>query len=141
MADHKKGITLTEIAQEIEGKIGVKPNLVKNVIKALIEVAEEEIAQGHAFSIPGFFKLKHGYRPALKKGRLVRNPQTGEQEKAAEGRPASITVRATALAKMKKAAPSPTSKAGKPIAEEGKARAQAAAERKAQREAEEAEQS
>lgn len=136
MADHKKGISLSEIAKEIEDKIGVKPNLTKNVIKALIEVAADEIEQGHVFTIPGFVKFRHGYRPALKKGREVRDPSTGETKKAEEGKPASIVVRASALAKIKKAAPSPTSKAGKPIAEEGKARAAAAAERKKQREAE-----
>jgi nucleoid DNA-binding protein len=136
----EKSLTMTEIAQAIEDKIGVKPNLAKNVIKALIEVAEDEIAAGKPFTISGFFKLYHGYRPALKKGREIRNPQTGETEKAAEGKPARIVVRATPLSKVKKAAPSPTSKAGKPIADEGKARAAAAAERKAQREAEAAEQ-
>jgi nucleoid DNA-binding protein len=131
-----KSINMTEITREIETKIGVKPNLAKNVIKALIEVAEDEIAKGKVFSIPGFVKLSHGYKPALKKGREVRDPSTGEIHKAAEGKPAEITVKARALAKVKKAAPSPTSKAGKPIAEEGKARAAAAAERKKQREAE-----
>lgn len=131
-----KSLSMTEIANLIEAKIGVKPNLVKNVIKALIEVLIEETAAGRSVSIPGLVKFSHGYKPALAKGRLVRNPQTGETEKAAAGRPAQITVKARALSKIKQAAPSPTSKAGKPIADAGKARATAAAERKKQREAE-----
>lgn len=132
----EKSITMREIAEEIEAKIGVKPNLAKNVIKALVEVAEDEIQAGHVFSIPRFVKFSHGYSPALKKGREVRDPSTGETKKAEEGRPAKIRVKARALAGLQQAAPSPTSKAGKPIAEAGKERARLAAERKAQREAE-----
>jgi len=131
-----RSITMNEIAKEIEAKTGIKPNLSKNVINAMVEVAQEQIAQGRPFQIPKFIKLSHGYRPLLPKGRLVRNPQTGETEKASESRPASITVKATALSGLKQAAPSPTSKAGKPIADLAKERAKAAAERKAQREAE-----
>ncbi len=136
----EKSLSLTEIAHEIEAKTGIKPNLAKNVIKAMVEVAADEVAQGKPFTISGFIKLYHGYRPALKKGREVRDPSTGETKKAEEGKPAQITVKARVLATIKKAAPSPTSKAGKPIAEAGKERARLAAERKAQREAEAAEQ-
>lgn len=134
MAERAKSVT--DIAKAIEEITGVKPNLTKNVIKALIEVAEHEIGEGRPFTIPGLVKLSHGFKPALKKGRLVRDPRTGETSKAPEGRPASITVKARPLAKIKQAAPSPTSKAGKPIAEAGKARAEAAAQRKAEKEKE-----
>lgn len=134
----QKAMSLTEIASSIEEKTGVKPNLAKSVIKALVEVAEDEIAEGRPFAITGFIKLSHGYKPALKKGRIVRDPSTGETKKAEEGRPAQITVKARALARVKKAAPSPTSKAGKPIAEDAKARSAAAAARRAEREAAEA---
>jgi nucleoid DNA-binding protein len=131
-----RSISMTEISKRIEGKIGVKPNLAKNVIHALQEVIEDEIAAGSPISIPGLVKFSHGYRPMLPKGREIRNPQTNEMTKATESRPASITVRATALKKVKQAAPSPTSKAGKPIADLGKERAKAAAARKKEREAE-----
>lgn len=131
-----RSITMSEIASRIEQKTGVKPNLSKNVIKAMQEVVAEEIAAGNPVTLSGFVKFSHGYKAPLKKGREVRDPKTGETHKAESGRPAEITVRARVLTNLKSAAPSPTSKAGKPIVEAAKARAAAAAQRKAEREAE-----
>lgn len=131
----EKSITFNEIAKRIEDKTGVKPNLAKNVVKALQEVVADEISAGRPVTLTGFVKFSHGFKPALRKGREVRDPSTGATRKAEEGRPASLSVKARALRNLQAAVPTPTSKAGKPIADAAKARANAAAARKAEREA------
>jgi nucleoid DNA-binding protein len=61
-------LTKTHIAQVIEAMTGVKPNLVKNVLDALAELALDEISQGEDFTVPGIAKLSYSYRAPQKKG-------------------------------------------------------------------------
>lgn len=110
----ERSITLTEIADRISDKTGTPRNLNKNVVKALCEVAEEELNAGRAFQIPGLVKFSFGVRKAIRKGTPTRNPWTGEEGKS-EGRPASVRIKARVLAKAQKAAPSAASKVGKAI--------------------------
>ena len=61
-------LTKNEIAREIEAITGVKPTLAKNVLDALAQLAEEEIAAGEDFTIPGVVKLSFRYTAPQKKG-------------------------------------------------------------------------
>lgn len=116
----RKKLSPAAIALRVEEKIGVKPTLTKNVVKAIGEIAAEELLAGNDFAMPGIATVKLAYRP--KKGkRLVRNPQTGETSMA-DPKPAMIAVRAIPNAAMKRAAPSPTTKAGRVVADEYKSK-------------------
>lgn len=55
------------------------------------------------FMLPGLLKISLRKVPARKAGTLIRNPATGEMMKAA-AKPASVRVKARALAKLKAAA-------------------------------------
>jgi nucleoid DNA-binding protein len=61
-------IQINEIASRIEDKTGVKKNLSKTVIKALAEVATEEIKAGNDFTVPGIVRINWNYRKPQKKG-------------------------------------------------------------------------
>lgn len=115
-----KSITARAIALEVEARTGIKPNLAENVIACLAEIAADELASGREFKIPGVVKLRLSYQPRKGK-REVRNPQTGEMMMA-EPKPANIGVRASVMPKMRLNGPSPTSKVGKEIAAEYKAK-------------------
>jgi len=120
MTDVQKPLTITGLAAEIETRIGVKPTLTKNIIKCIGEIAEAEITAGRQFTFPGVGTIRLAYQPRKPK-REVRNPQTGET-RMADPAPAKIAIRARAHPKMKRAAPTPQSKAGKAIADAYKAR-------------------
>jgi nucleoid DNA-binding protein len=108
-----RSISMKDLCEAIEAKVGTKRNLVKGVLGALTEVAVEEIQNGHKFTVPGVATVEPKARKALPK-RKVRNPATGE-ESMAPPRPASIVVKARPVAAIKKAAPSIHSKAGKAL--------------------------
>ena len=113
-------LTINTLAQEIEARIGVKPVLSKNIIKCIADIAEEEVVAGYDFKFPGLATVRLAYQP--KKGkRMVRNPQTGES-RMGDPVPAKIAVRTRPDPRMKRAAPSPTSKAGTVIANAYKAK-------------------
>ena len=115
-----KPLTVTGLAAEIETRIGVKPLLTKHIINVIGEIAEEEVAAGRQFTFPGVATVRLAYQPRKPK-REVRNPQTGET-RMADPTPAKIAIRARAHPKMKRAAPLPTSKGGKVIAQAYKAK-------------------
>lgn len=116
----QKPLTITGIAAEVEERMGVKPNLTKNILKCLADIAEYEVSQGRNFTLPGIGTVRLAYQPRKPK-REVRNPQTGET-RMADPAPAKIVVRARAHPRMKRAVPTPTSKAGKGIADAYKAK-------------------
>jgi nucleoid DNA-binding protein len=120
MTDVQKPLTITGLAAEIETRIGVKPNITKHIIKTIGEIAESEISSGRQFSFPGVATVRLAYQPRKPK-REVRNPQTGET-RMADPAPAKIAIRARAHPKMKRAAPTPQTKAGKAIADAYKAK-------------------
>jgi len=61
-------LTKNDIAQEIEEMTGVKPNLVKNVMDAMAEIAADEVANGEDFAIPGIARIVWRYRKPQAKG-------------------------------------------------------------------------
>jgi len=61
-------LTKNDIAQEIEEMTGVKPNLVKNVMDAMAEIAADEVANGEDFAIPGIERIVWRYRKPQAKG-------------------------------------------------------------------------
>lgn len=63
-----KHVTQKEIADRIEEITGVKPNLSKSVLKALAQVAQEEVAAGNDFTIPGVARIIWRFRKPMKKG-------------------------------------------------------------------------
>lgn len=116
----EKPLTISGIAAEIEARIGVKPTLAKNVLKALADIAESELNAGRDFRLPDVATIRLAYVPRKPK-REVRNPLTGET-RMADPKPASIAVRARVNPRMKRAAPSPGTKGGKVIADIYKAK-------------------
>lgn len=126
-------LTITALCREVEERTGVKPNLAKHVIKALAEIAADEIGSGHEIKIPGFASVRPAYKPKQGK-RMVRNPQTGEQ-RMGDPIPAKITVRARPDAALRRAVPTTASKPGKELAAADREKREKSAARKAEREA------
>jgi nucleoid DNA-binding protein len=101
-------LTQGDIAREIEHRTGIKPNLSKNVLNTLIEIAAEEIAAGEGFAVPGLVKFDFRYSPAYRKGEryvkgdTVSGPQ-GERvaEEDSPARKERMKLVATPMAKAK----------------------------------------
>ena len=66
----------TEIAAQIQELTGVKPQLTKTVLKALSQIAADEIAAGEDFTVPGIARLSWRYRAARKKGEAYKKGET-----------------------------------------------------------------
>jgi len=97
-------LTQTQLAQEIADRADVSRADVKRVLAALEEVVLDELAEAEKVKIGGLVQLTVRMRPATK-ARPGRNPATGEEITIA-AKPASVDVRARALAKTKGALPS-----------------------------------
>lgn len=125
-----KVLTKNEIAAEIEVETGIKPNLVKRVLDVLAAIAEDEIAQGNGFSVPGIVKIDWAFTSPLSKGEKYKKGETyvgfGGVEQTAEedskARKASVKLRAAPAPAIKRLAPKKdtmgrflTTKAGKSI--------------------------
>jgi hypothetical protein len=66
-------LTAAALAEEVQGAleedgISIPLRTVKEVLGGLAQVAEEQIAAGDDFTIPGIAKLVYTYTPASKKG-------------------------------------------------------------------------
>ena len=115
-------LTGSKVVEEVVARTdnGFTKREVKDVIDALAEIAEAELSAGNDFKLPGVATVRLAYQPK-KPRREARNPATGETFMA-NPVPAKIAVRARPDARMKRAAPSPTSKGGKAIAAAYKAK-------------------
>lgn len=82
-----------ELVDAIAGKTGMAKTQVDEVIKAMTETIESEVATGDKISIPGFISFQKVRRAA----RTGRNPRTGETINI----PESATVKVTAGARLK----------------------------------------
>jgi nucleoid DNA-binding protein len=106
-------LTKTELALAVEEVTGVKKGLVKTVIDALAQIAEEEIADGYDFSMPGVARLSWKYTTPRAKGEMYKKGETytgfGGVETTAEAdskaRKASVRLVATPAPAVKKVAP------------------------------------
>ena len=97
-------LTQTQLADAVAEKAGLSRNEAKNVLAALEEVVLEQISNAEKVKIGNLVQLTVRLKPATKE-RQGRNPATGEEITIA-AKPASVDVRARALAKTKSALPS-----------------------------------
>jgi DNA-binding protein HU-beta len=97
-------LTQTQLADAVAEQAGITRNEAKNVLTALEEVILGEIGNAQKVKIGNLVQLTVRLKPATK-ARQGRNPATGE-EITISAKPASVDVRARALAKAKAALPS-----------------------------------
>jgi DNA-binding protein HU-beta len=97
-------LTQTQFADEVAERAGLTRAEAKRALVALEEVILEEIGNAEKVKIAGVVQFTVRVKPATK-ARLGRNPATGE-EITIGPKPASVDVRARALAKAKHALPS-----------------------------------
>ena len=97
-------LTQTQLADAVAERSGLSRSEAKNALSALEEVVLDEISNAEKVKIGGFVQLVVRMKPATKE-RLGRNPATGEEITIA-AKPASVDVRARALARTKAALPS-----------------------------------
>jgi DNA-binding protein HU-beta len=97
-------LTQTQFADAVAERAGISRADAKRAIAALEEVVLDEISNAEKVKIGGLVQLTVRVKPATK-ARLGRNPATGE-EITIGPKPASVDVRARALAKAKTALPS-----------------------------------
>jgi DNA-binding protein HU-beta len=97
-------LTQTQLADAVAEQAGITRNEAKNVLTALEEVILTEIGNAQKVKIGNLVQLTVRLKPATK-ARQGRNPATGE-EITISAKPASVDVRARALAKAKAGLPS-----------------------------------
>src|SRR4051794_5294500 len=97
-------LTQSQLVAEIADRAEVTRADAKAVLNALEDVVLEELGNAEKVKIGGLVQLAVRVRPATK-ARPGRNPATGE-EITISAKPASVDVRARALAKTKAALPS-----------------------------------
>ena len=69
-------LTKSELVAELVNAGAGDRNHVKNMLDALAILAEEEIAEGNDFIIPGVVKLEFAYRAPMKKGAKYKKGET-----------------------------------------------------------------
>src|SRR5213596_3790569 len=97
-------LTQTQLAEAVAERAGLSRAQAKSAITALEEVVLEEVGNAQKVKIGNLVQLTVRVKPATK-ARPGRNPATGE-EITISAKPASVDVRARALAKTKAALPS-----------------------------------
>jgi DNA-binding protein HU-beta len=97
-------LTQAQFADAVAERAGISRSEAKNVLTALEEVVLEEIGNAQKVKIANLVQLTVRLKPATK-ARPGRNPATGE-EITISAKPASVDVRARALARAKAALPS-----------------------------------
>ena len=96
----KKPPTRGEVYREIAAKTGLTRKDVISVCEALTDVMVKSVKKHGTFNNLGLMKLTLVKKPAVKGGKLVRNPFTGEMVKQ-KPKPASRTVRIRPLKAIK----------------------------------------
>lgn len=61
-------LTRSELIEELVERGAGDKKHVSNMLKKLAELAGEELAAGHDFSVPGIVNIRFRYQPAQKKG-------------------------------------------------------------------------
>jgi nucleoid DNA-binding protein len=97
-------LTQSQLAEAVAERMDTTRADAKNFLVALEEVVLEEIGNAEKVKIGNLVQLTVRLKPATK-ARQGRNPATGEEITIA-AKPASVDVRARALAKTKAALPS-----------------------------------
>lgn len=94
--------TKTQILSALSEETGLTKKEVQSVLQATKDLAARHLVKNGSgeFTVPEVgVKLKRAHKPARKAG-MARNPFTGEMVKV-EARPASLSVRATAMKAIK----------------------------------------
>merc|ERR1719482_170643 len=94
-------LTATAVNTSVAESIGLKPKQVKSVLEGIMGVAAEQIKKNGSFKLAGMLNLKLKKKPATPARKGV-NPFTKEPC-VFKAKPASKTVRALALKKLKEA--------------------------------------
>jgi DNA-binding protein HU-beta len=97
-------LTQSQLADAVAERAGLTRGDAKKALTALEDVVLEEIGNAEKVKIGSLVQLTVRLKPAAK-ARKGRNPATGEEITIA-AKPASVDVRARALAKTKTALPS-----------------------------------
>ena len=97
-------LTQTQLASAVAERAELTMADAKRALEALEAIVLEELGNAQKVRIGGLVQLTVRVKPA-QKARMGRNPATGEQIKIA-AKPASVDVRARALARAKAALPS-----------------------------------
>jgi DNA-binding protein HU-beta len=97
-------LTQTQLADAVADRSGLTRADAKKALAALEDVVLEQLGEAEKVKIGGLVQLTVRLKPATK-AREGRNPATGETITIA-AKPASVDVRARALAKAKQALPS-----------------------------------
>lgn len=97
-------LTQTQLADAVADRAGLSRADAKRALAALEDVVLEQISDAEKVKIGSLVQLTVRVKPATK-ARPGRNPATGEEITIA-AKPASVDVRARALAKTKSALPS-----------------------------------
>jgi len=97
-------LTQTQLADAVAERAGLSRKQAKEAITALEEVVLAEVGKAEKVKIGNLVQLTVRMKPASK-ARKGRNPATGEEITIA-AQPASVDVRARALARTKAALPS-----------------------------------
>jgi DNA-binding protein HU-beta len=97
-------LTQSQLADAVAERAGLTRGDAKRALTALEDVVLEEIGNAEKVKIGSIVQLTVRLKPAAK-ARKGRNPATGEEITIA-AKPASVDVRARALAKTKTALPS-----------------------------------
>lgn len=113
-------LSKNQIAAELENRGLGRRRQIANVLDGLAEVAQEQLAAGEDFTVPGVAKLTFSYFPALKKGERFKAGDTvvgfggveATKENDSPARKASVKLRATAAAPIKRLIPSTRDAAG-----------------------------
>merc|ERR1711976_120287 len=92
-------MTASGAYSSVAEKVGLKPRDVKSVMEGLVGIAAQELKKNGSFKLAGALKLKLKKKPAAPARKGV-NPFTKEPC-VFKARPASKTVKAFALAKLK----------------------------------------
>ena len=97
----KKAMSKTEVLNELATATELSKKQVGAVLEALGDLIEKQLSKKgpEVFTVPGLMKLKGRVKKAQPAG-MRKNPFTGEM-KMAPAKPASRTVRITALKKLK----------------------------------------
>lgn len=138
-----KTISAAQIAKETiatlepQNKAIVKPAVMRDIVASIQAVVQEAVYDGNAVNLFGLVKITpKGTLPQKAKKNVEDRFNPGEF-KDVPAKPAGTKVGVTTLKMIKDVAPDPTGKAGKVLIAEAKAKADAAAKRKAEREAQE----
>ena len=99
-AASNKPPTKSEVYREIAAKTGLPRKDVVAVMDSLTDIMAKSVKKHGTFNFLGLLKMNLVKKPAVKGGKLVKNPFTGEMVKQ-KPRPASRTVRVRPMKAIK----------------------------------------